>query len=178
MALNRLVSAVVEVILPEAERKALRLSVGHADNDPSVIGDRVALERVLLNLMSNAVKFTPAGGSVSITVRSGGGRVRVQVADSGMVIPAEDRPRLFERFFRAQNAGEASIAGTGLRLHIARSLAEQHGGGLTLSSVEGEGSRARASSSTCRSLTPASPALPDLSINAGDGALRLEQEAA
>ncbi len=140
VALNSLVSAVVEVILPQAERKALRLSVGHDENDPSVIGDRVALERVLLNLMSNAVKFTPPSGAVSIAVSSQDGRVRVRVSDTGIGIPAEDQPRLFERFFRAENAGRAGIAGTGLGLHIARSLAVQHGGELTLSSVEGEGS--------------------------------------
>lgn len=157
VAVNRLVSAVVEVILPEAERKALRLSVGHADDDPSVIGDRVALERVLLNLMSNAVKFTLPGGSVSITVRSEDERVRVQVADSGMGIPAEDQPRLFERFFRAQNAGPAGIAGTGLGLHIARSLAEQHGGGLTLSSVEGEGSSFELDLPLARTSEPSAP---------------------
>ena len=97
------------------------------------------MERTFINLGSNAVKFTPAGGRVELTAEREGDRVRITVADSGIGIPAEDQAQLFQRFFRARNAHDAAIPGTGLGLVIARTIVTGHGGDLQLTSVEGEG---------------------------------------
>ncbi len=101
--------------------------------------DRIQLERALINLGSNAVKFTPAGGVASITTRAVGRTVEIVVADTGIGIPEQDQAKLFDRFFRASNANAQAIPGTGLGLAIVRAIVEGHAGTLTFVSVEGEG---------------------------------------
>ncbi|MCT1620205.1 sensor histidine kinase [Janibacter hoylei] len=93
----------------------------------------------MTNIVSNAVKFTPEGGTVRVTAHRDGQVARISCADSGMGIPEADQKRLFTRFFRASNAQKGQIQGTGLGLVIVRTIAEAHGGEVELSSVEGEG---------------------------------------
>lgn len=117
--------------------------------DLAVIGDSRQLERVLLNVVGNAVKFTPAGGTVQVAVRSeraqhdapaGRGEcVVIEVVDDGMGIPVGEQDKLFQPFQRASNAVDSAIQGTGLGLAIARSILERHGGDVTLRSVLGQG---------------------------------------
>jgi signal transduction histidine kinase len=110
----------------------------HADGDvPNVRGDRERLRQVLRNLLENAVKYSPAGGTVDVRAGAENGRVLVAVQDSGPGIPAEQHGLIFERFGRA-NVGLGK-PGTGLGLFIARSIAEAHGGTLTVASTPGEG---------------------------------------
>jgi len=110
----------------------------HAHGDvPSVRGDRERLRQVLRNLLENAVKYSPAGSVVDVRARAGNGRVLVTVEDAGPGIPAEHHGLIFERFGRA-NVGLGK-PGTGLGLFIARSIAEAHGGTLTVTSAPGEG---------------------------------------
>jgi signal transduction histidine kinase len=109
-----------------SERESFTLSV-----DPMRLGQLVA------NLVSNALKFTPEGGSVTVTVGRRGGDAQIEVSDTGVGIPTADVDRLFERFFRASTAGSAQ--GTGLGLSIVKSIAEAHGGRVSLRSAEGEG---------------------------------------
>jgi signal transduction histidine kinase len=97
------------------------------------------IERVLTNLLSNAVKFTPAGGEVVVSAREDGDDLVLSISDTGMGIPHEDQPDLFTRFFRASNAVEASIPGTGLGLTIVRNIVTNHDGEVTLRSEPGEG---------------------------------------
>ena len=134
-----LVDAVVTALAPAAAGGGLVLEAETCGAPVPVAGDAVQLERVLLNLVSNAVKFTPAGGSVRVRAAVVGEEVVVEVVDTGMGVPQAEQDGLFARFFRASNATAAAIPGTGLGLTIVRSIVEHHGGSLSVVSAEGEG---------------------------------------
>jgi signal transduction histidine kinase len=127
-----------EAARPRADAKDVAVALA-VDSPPRVLGDRVRLGQVLDNLVSNAVKFTDAGGTVTIRVESDGGAARVTVRDNGIGIPADEQSQVFSRFFRASTATDRAIPGTGLGLAISRALVEQHGGTIALASREGEG---------------------------------------
>jgi signal transduction histidine kinase len=102
----------------------------------SVTGDASRLSQVIDNLCSNAVKYTPAGGDVNISLHQRGDSVVLRVADSGIGIPAEEREHLFERFFRASTATERDIKGTGLGLAVSKAIVERHGGSIEVAAGE------------------------------------------
>lgn len=102
--------------------------------------DRARLEQVFINLLDNAVKFTPPGGSVEISAQDLHDSVKVLVRDDGPGIPAEHLPRLFERFYRVDKARSRELGGTGLGLSIVRHIVELHGGSVGVESAEGRGS--------------------------------------
>jgi PAS domain S-box-containing protein len=106
-------------------------------------GDPEYLERAVLNLVSNAVKFTPAGGVVEVLLDTGRDVAELRVVDNGMGIPIEEQGQLFQRFFRSTLATEHAIQGTGLGLHIVRSIAEAHNGSVDVESTLGIGSTFR-----------------------------------
>ena len=91
------------------------------------------------NLLSNAMKFTPAGGAVKVRTFVHGRHAVLEVADTGIGIPEGEQGRLFERFFRSSTATEQAIPGTGLGLVISRAIAEAHGGTISVTSKPGEG---------------------------------------
>jgi signal transduction histidine kinase len=107
---------------------------------PALSADRERIHQVLFNLVDNAVRFTPAGGSVTVTARRRNGSVEVAVSDTGAGIPPEHLPRLFERFYRADPARSRGDGGTGIGLAIARSVVEAHGGQIRAQSEPGLGS--------------------------------------
>ena len=104
-----------------------------------ILADPRWLHQVITNLLTNALKFTPAGGRVTIITRTTGAGAELEVADTGQGIPPEDLPRVFDRFFRGQQA--AQISGSGIGLAIAAELAEAHGGRLTAASEVGQGTQ-------------------------------------
>jgi signal transduction histidine kinase len=106
---------------------------------PSCVGDAGRLGQTLDNLISNALKFTPAGGRVDIRVLDRRDRVAIEVADTGLGIAPEDQRRLFERFYRTSSATENAIPGVGLGLSISRAIVEGHGGRIAVSSEVGRG---------------------------------------
>lgn len=107
-----------------------------------VEGDRVALEQVIFNLIGNALRYTPRGGTVEIKLCCGSeGTVRLEVADTGIGIPPEALPHIFERFYRADNARACQPGGSGLGLAICKTVAEAHGGRIEVESAVGHGSR-------------------------------------
>ena len=124
-----------------------------------VVGDRSQLFRALLNLCSNAVKFSKPGDTVEVRVLQQGGEAVVEVVDEGIGIPASDLPAVGSRFFRASNATRAEIAGTGLGLRIVHTILERHDGRLTVDSVEGEGTTATIRLPVARSVQERRPAL-------------------
>jgi signal transduction histidine kinase len=137
--LDTLVAPAVEALRPAAERKGLTLAV-EAGAEPLAVrvdGDR--FEQVLGNVVGNAVKFTPADGEIRVTVARHGDTAEVRVADTGPGIPADELPRIFDRFYRASSSVRSATQGTGLGLTIARSLVEAHGGTLTAESEVGRG---------------------------------------
>ena len=122
----------------QAERSGLTLDTIIASDVRQVLADRERLEQVLVNLIHNAIKFTAPGGSIRVSAKPQGDSVLVSVADSGTGIPADDLPRIFERFYKADKA--RSGGGTGLGLAIAKHIVEAHGGRIWAESVEGKGS--------------------------------------
>jgi signal transduction histidine kinase len=104
------------------------------------MGDPDRLKQLLLNLVSNGLKYTPEGGGVSLSLSRDDEWVRVDVVDTGIGIPAEDLPHIFDRFYRVDKARSRAMGGTGLGLSIAHWIAEAHGGQLSVVSEVGKGS--------------------------------------
>lgn len=124
-----------------AERAGLTLGVSVQSDLPGTTGDRVSLERAIVNLVHNAIKFTPEGGRIEIAGRPDRGGVTIEVSDTGVGIEPADLPRVFERFFKVDRARRAG--GTGLGLALVKHTAEAHGGRVEAESRLGEGSRFR-----------------------------------
>lgn len=122
----------------QAERAGLTLRVDCPTDLPKVTIDAQRLEQVLVNLIHNAVKYTKPGGEVVLGAEAGAGEVRFAVRDTGIGIPAEDVPRIFERFYRVDKSRTGS--GTGLGLSIAKHIVEAHRGRIWAESTEGQGS--------------------------------------
>ncbi|GAB4415037.1 MAG: hypothetical protein Kow00106_10410 [Anaerolineae bacterium] len=131
--LGALVRQVTENFASRAEQAGITLSFDLPAESPVVLGDEEQLARVLNNLLDNALKFTPAGGAVTLGVESAPEEVRVSVTDTGIGIPPEDLPRLFSRFHRGRNA--AAYPGNGLGLVIAKAIVEEHGGQISVQSA-------------------------------------------
>jgi len=134
-----------EMVRPATMHRDLRLDLELPDEDVKVHGDAGQLERLVINLATNAVKFTPDGGQVTLRLLAAddrGGPV-IEVRDTGIGIPEADQEMLFSRFFRATQAREAAVPGSGLGLSIAKSIAELHGGRISAQSVLGSGSTFR-----------------------------------
>jgi heavy metal sensor kinase len=125
-----------------AEEKEQSVQV-RFDTAPRWIGDRVVLRQALLNLVDNAIKYTPAGGSIEIHVTQTAEGTTIEVSDTGPGIPAELQSRIFDRFYRVDRARSRENGGTGLGLAIAKWAVEVNGGQLTLASATGAGSRFR-----------------------------------
>jgi len=136
--LAELAGAAVESARPAAEERGVALELETSDA-PYVQADALRMSQVLDNLVSNAVKFTERGGSVTVSTSGDGSWARVVVADTGVGIPASEQEHLFSRFFRASTATRRAIPGTGLGLVIAQAIVAEHGGSISLESREGEG---------------------------------------
>jgi PAS domain S-box-containing protein len=126
---------------PHAAAQNVRLEL--AAEPARLDGDAARLAQLVDNLVSNAIKFTPSGGSVVVRTRTEEDGVVLEVADSGIGIPNDERRHLFERFFRTSNARRAAIQGTGLGLVIVQAISEAHDGSVTLESTEGVGTTFR-----------------------------------
>jgi signal transduction histidine kinase len=138
--LAELAKATVEAARPAAAESGIELLLDVKASLPFE-GDAGRLRQVLDNLVSNALKFTPDGGSVVVSARNGEGPLRVEVADTGIGIPQDELGQLFSRFYRASTATRRAIPGTGVGLVIARAIVEAHAGSISLESTEGAGTR-------------------------------------
>ncbi len=123
----------------QAERAGLKVVIDCDPNTPQVLADPSRLEQVVGNLFHNAIKFTPAGGQITLSAKPQNGNVLFCVADSGIGIPPEDLPRIFERFYKTDRA--RASGGTGLGLAIAKHVVEAHGGYIWAESIESQGSK-------------------------------------
>ncbi len=126
---------------PQIDRAELTMDVVADGPLLPISVDRVRLEQVLINLVHNAIKFTPAGGSIQLRVRQGGDRTTIEVQDTGVGIAPIEQIRLFERFYKSDKARRSE--GTGLGLAIAKHIVQAHGGTISVESVVGEGSTFR-----------------------------------
>ncbi len=134
------IEKVVEDFRPLADRKRQRLLVELPAGPVPLEADPVLLERALRNLVDNAVKYTPEGGSVTVGASVEGDEVVFFVRDTGMGIPAGDLPRIFERFYRVDKSRSRDLGGTGLGLAIVKHIAQLHGGSVSVESRVGSGS--------------------------------------
>jgi len=137
--LNLLVARVIEELQATIETHSIRCE-GLSSAPLLIDGDALRLEQVLHNLLSNAVKYSPDGGEVTVRLSRAADEALVAISDSGIGIPAQALPQLFERFFRAPNAETRSISGMGVGLFVVREIVTLHGGRLLVTSTEGQGS--------------------------------------
>ena len=130
-----------EALLSNIEAHHHTLSLGFDKNVPSITGDRQRIEQVFINILSNAIKYTPDGGHIDVKLMksSNSDSVTVRISDNGMGIPEEDLAHLFERFYRVEKSRTQDAGGTGLGLAIAKELVEAHGGTITITSEVGKG---------------------------------------
>src|SRR4051812_10091462 len=140
--LETLVSACVESSLPTAAAKGIQLTF-HANELPTLQGDSARLMQVLDNLLSNALKFTPARGRVDVRLYATDDCAVLEVEDTGLGLAKEEQERLFERFFRSSRATEHATPGTGLGLAIVKTIVERHGGGIAVESALDHGTTVR-----------------------------------
>ncbi len=138
--LMAIVNEVVNLLRHEFETRQQKLSIDMAADLPAVHADRARTAQVLTNLLGNAYKYTPAGGSISIRAEVQNGSVLCSVADTGIGISPQDQEKLFQKFFRADDELVREVGGTGLGLSIARSIVELQGGTMWVESELGKGS--------------------------------------
>jgi two-component system, OmpR family, phosphate regulon sensor histidine kinase PhoR len=122
------------------EEKGITMECVGITGDTCVAADRMRLEQVLINLLDNAVKYSVEGGKVTVRAAGEGAMVRISVHDSGIGIPQKDLPRLFERFYRVDEARSRDAGGTGLGLSIVKHIVQAHGGSISVGSTTGVGS--------------------------------------
>jgi len=137
VALNWLVQEVVREEALELLNNGLSLDLDLDPDLPEIFGEVLQLERVLWNILSNAIKFTPRGGSITVTTRSAGGQVQVRISDTGVGIATDELPLLFSEYRRLK--GTASTEGTGLGLYIVKNIVKSHGGIVDVESQLGKG---------------------------------------
>ncbi len=139
VVLDALAEKTVDELLLVSEASRVRLGLKKANTPVTVLGDEQRLGQVLVNLLGNAIKFTPPGGLVTVAIDDEGGHARLSVSDTGPGISPDALPKLFQRYTRAIDA-EHEVAGTGLGLLIVREIVEAHGGRVSVRSQVGEGS--------------------------------------
>jgi two-component system phosphate regulon sensor histidine kinase PhoR len=134
---------VTDLLLPAAQKKNQTLRLETRSNMPRVLGNPDYIDRAIANLVDNAIKYTHEGGTISVTAGQRNEDVFVEVADNGLGIPADDIPRIFERFYRVDRSRSREMGGTGLGLSIVKHVAQVHGGSIDVSSTPGAGSKFR-----------------------------------
>jgi signal transduction histidine kinase len=137
--LGDIIGKVSELMQPRAVEMNIQYTVEMGPEPLLLAGFEDSLERMVMNLVSNAVKYTPGGGTVAVKAWCEDGKVKLEIADTGVGIPEEALPHIFSEFYRAKNAKNMDVEGTGLGLVIVKDVVEQHGGQISVRSRVGEG---------------------------------------
>jgi two-component system phosphate regulon sensor histidine kinase PhoR len=148
VTIGPVVDDVLQILGPRAQKAGLDVDAEVDAGTPPVVADPDRLRQVLINLIENAIKYTPAGGRVRVRAAAAedpahAGMVEIAVVDTGIGVPAQDLPRLSERFFRVDKARSRELGGTGLGLAIVKHIMQAHGGALAISSTIGHGTTVR-----------------------------------
>ncbi len=138
--LTRLISEQVQFYRGQADAKAINLTKKSCPDEMFVMGNRTNIEEVLANLISNAIRYTPSNGKITVWCDKNDDFVNIHVADTGLGIPEEYKAQIFDRFFRVKNEKTRYINGTGLGLAIVKSIVTSHNGTIQVASQEGQGS--------------------------------------
>ena len=133
------VESISNTLRLSAEKKGQTLTFVSQNEPLYILGDKIRVEQTIINIVSNAIKYTEDGGKIHISIAEEYGKVKITVSDNGIGIPKDDLPRLFERFYRVEKARNSDKGGTGLGLAIAREFALAHGGDILVESTVGEG---------------------------------------
>ena len=137
---HRALTHICEVMKVDADAHSHTLVYRNEGELPEITADKERIEQVLINIISNAIKYTPDGGRIDVAAKACGGELEICVKDTGIGIPKEDLPHLFERFYRVEKSRTSETGGTGLGLAIAKEIVEAHGGSIGIDSLQGEGS--------------------------------------
>jgi two-component system, NarL family, sensor histidine kinase BarA len=143
MDVMALITEVVGLLRPQIEAKNQQLTVNQAEALPQVQGDAERIRQILINLLSNAHKYTPHGGQIVITAQRLNGWVQIDVRDTGVGLSTDEQAQVFNKFFRAQQPATQEVGGAGLGLAITRLLVELHGGRISVVSAPRQGSTFR-----------------------------------
>jgi len=139
--IKEMLDSIVDIIAPQVKEKNISLKINSRVKFDRVKVDQSQIERVFLNLLSNAVKFTPEKGRVTIDVQEKDDHVQFSIEDTGIGIPSQDTPKVFQEFFRADNALDQKIKGSGLGLSLVKKIVEAHKGKVWFESKLGKGTR-------------------------------------
>jgi len=138
---NELIKSSLDALRSKAQEKGIEISY-RSDNDAYRIkANRFLLEQMFINLIDNAVKYTPENGKVDVSVKKEGSQILTEISDTGIGIPKEHLPRIFERFYRVDKTRSRNLGGTGLGLSIVKHIVIMHGGRIEVQSEEGRGSK-------------------------------------
>lgn len=138
---SEVLDKVYNLLADNAYRKHIDIKLDVEDNLPPVYMVKQQIEQVIINLLDNAIKYTPEGGNINIEVKKSGDKMFFSIQDSGIGIPEEDKKRIFERFYRVDKARSRSMGGTGIGLSIVRNIIKQHSSEISVESEEGKGSK-------------------------------------
>ena len=136
--INTIVYNVVDQLSPIVRSRRQSLALNLAPNLPKVMADSLRIEQILTNILSNATKFTPQGGSISISVNQHNGYIVIEVQDSGPSIPVEEQYKVFQPYYRLKGEEKEYIPGAGLGLALCKHLVELHGGRIWVESEQGK----------------------------------------
>lgn len=139
LPVEMIVANIASAMMIEAKNQGLTLETSFQRPLPNILADQARMEQVIANIISNAVKYNRPGGRVEVSAFAEGDQVAIQVKDTGIGIPQEDIPRLFERFYRVDKARSRERGGTGLGLAIAKEIVEQHNGTIQVESQLDQG---------------------------------------
>ncbi|TSA08947.1 MAG: hybrid sensor histidine kinase/response regulator [Deltaproteobacteria bacterium] len=138
--LKEILQRTMEMMAVSAEEREISVTTHVSEDLPCIIGDRNAIEAIFVNLISNAVKYTPTGGRVTVDLYKGGDDVRIKVVDTGIGIAQSDINRIFDKFYRIRSETTKNIAGSGLGLSIVKRIVDLHKGTVYVESEENKGS--------------------------------------
>ncbi|MBE0426547.1 MAG: PAS domain-containing protein [Nitrospirae bacterium] len=137
--LAEILQRTVELMQPQAQDKDIAIHVKIEDHIPLIIGNKSSVEAMFINLISNAIKYTPSEGQVSVEMTQNAQNVQIEVSDTGLGVEDKDIPRIFEKFYRVRSEITKNINGTGLGLSIVKSVVDAHSGAINVESKVGEG---------------------------------------
>ena len=141
--ISEAIESVVRSSALSAQQHGHELTCGDVKHLPLIVGDRSRLEQVMMNILGNAIKYTPDGGHIQVTAGTGENSVWVEVWDDGIGIPEKDQERIFDRFYRVDKARSRESGGTGLGLSIAREIVQRHNGSIAIAPHKGPGTTVR-----------------------------------
>jgi len=137
--LSEILERTIDLMQPQAQDKNISLQIAIEDSLPLINGNRSSIEAMFINLVSNAIKYTPSDGQVTIELKQQGQNLQIKVSDTGIGIENNDIPRIFDKFFRERSERTKHISGTGLGLSIVKGVVDAHQGSIQVESKVGEG---------------------------------------